>query len=329
MRVFLGVDGGASKTVALVADETGRIVGTGRSGCSNLYEDPAPERGLASVVEASQAALAGLDPSAVHAAAFSLCGVDWPEDWDLVREVVPGRVGLADGCHLVVENDAVGALRAGSDDGTGVAVVIGTAGAIAGRDASGKTWHFGFWPDWLGASGLGRSGLRRVIRNMLGLDPPTMMTELMCASYGVADSHELTYLFTRRGGRRDEVDRLAPLVLDAAVAGDPAALAVVEAQAVGFSEAASVCARHVDLPARWPLVFAGGVLRHPASHLLTDAIARRLPAGDPRRARYEPAVGALLLALDAGGAGWEASTLDASLPPEEAFKPESSARRAG
>jgi N-acetylglucosamine kinase-like BadF-type ATPase len=37
MKYVLGVDAGNSKTIALIAGHNGRIVGTGRGGCGDIY----------------------------------------------------------------------------------------------------------------------------------------------------------------------------------------------------------------------------------------------------------------------------------------------------
>ena len=53
-------------------------------------------------------------------------------------------------------NDALGALRAGSPDWTGIAVVSGTYNAIGARHPDGRVFHLGFWPDGAGGRELGR-----------------------------------------------------------------------------------------------------------------------------------------------------------------------------
>jgi hypothetical protein len=65
-----------------------------------------------------------------------------------------------------------------------------------------------------------------------------------------------------------------------------------------------------------PITLAGGVLRHP-SPLLVDALAEALPGCELRRARREPAHGALLAALDEGGAA--TVPLDDSALPGDFF----------
>src|SRR2546430_13607750 len=144
MSYVLGVDGGTTKTVALVARLDGTIVGAGRGGCANIYAACGADAALSAVEDAVRAALsaAGVPAGALLAGAFSMSGADWPEDTVYLREAMARR---GYGRRVVVVNDALGALRAGSPDGTGVAVVCGTGAAIGARAPDGRAWHSGFW----------------------------------------------------------------------------------------------------------------------------------------------------------------------------------------
>src|SRR5207247_599962 len=152
-----------TKTVALVAGLEGTIVGAGRGGCANIYGACGADAALSAVAHAVTAALsaAGVPASALLAGAFSMSGADWPEDMVYLREVMARR-GF--GATVLVVNDALGALRAGSPDGTGVAVVCGTGAAIGARAADGRAWHSGFWAESGGSHDLARKTLRAVYR---------------------------------------------------------------------------------------------------------------------------------------------------------------------
>ncbi|MBC8077015.1 MAG: hypothetical protein H7Y32_13140, partial [Chloroflexales bacterium] len=120
MQYVLGVDGGNTKTVALVARRDGTIVGAGRGGPGDIY-NPYSGEGLPNVAQAVQHALdtAGVARGELAGGVFSMAGADWPEDFAFIEQIVRSH-GLA--CPIQVFNDAIGALRAGSPDGTGLVV---------------------------------------------------------------------------------------------------------------------------------------------------------------------------------------------------------------
>jgi N-acetylglucosamine kinase-like BadF-type ATPase len=325
----LAVDGGNTKTLAVVAGDDGRTLGLGRAGCADIYNAPTPADALAEIARAAGAALeqAGIGADAIDSAAFSLAGADWPEDFTLLERELPERIGLRE-TPLVV-NDSLGALRAGSPDWTGVAVVAGTYNAIGARHPDGRVFHLGFWPDGAGGRDIGRDGLRAVNRAAMGMGPATALTDLALEVYDATDPIALLYAFTRRGGLEEpDQDRFAPVVLDAADAGDAVAQALVAEKGRILGVQARATAAQLDLPLDGiRVVLTGGVFAHPTVRL-ADATLAELPGAVPVRDGLPPVAGALLLALDRVGVTIDAATVGAALLPHTAIE-QRSARWAG
>src|SRR5215207_3134038 len=93
MKFMLGVDGGNTKTLALVARDDGVILGTGRAGCGDIYGASSPAAAIAEIENAVNAALreAGIEHDELSAGAFSLAGADWPEDFNLLEDAMRAR----------------------------------------------------------------------------------------------------------------------------------------------------------------------------------------------------------------------------------------------
>jgi N-acetylglucosamine kinase-like BadF-type ATPase len=315
----LAVDGGNTKTLAVVAGADGEPRGRGRGGCADIYNAGSPEHAVTAIETAVRAALAeaGAEVADVGSAVFSLAGADWPEDFALLEAALRDRLGLQ--VAPLVVNDALGALRAGSDDWTGIAVVSGTYNAIGARRPDGRVFHLGFWPDAAGGRHLATEGLRAVYRAELEMGPPTVLTERALALWHVDDAIALLYAFTRRGGLPEaEQDRLAPLLLDAADEGDAVAQAIVAGTGRVLGEQARASAQRLGLPlAGTRVVLTGGVFLHPTERLAAATMAE-LPGAVPVRHGPPPVAGALLLALDRlpddtteGSARWAASASSA------------------
>jgi N-acetylglucosamine kinase-like BadF-type ATPase len=318
--LLLGADGGNTKTIVLVAGRDGSILGAGRSGISDLYNAPSTDAALASVAAATAQALAAAGATAadVEAACFSLAGADWEEDFELLRRELPARIGLPS--EPLVVNDAVGAIRAGTPDGVGTAVVCGTYGVSSGRNAAGEVFHLGFWPDSCGARPLARQALAAVWRADLGYGPATSLTRRALDTYAVPDPIALLHELTRRGGPGwDAADRLAPAVLDEADGGDEVAAALVGSQGRILGDQTRACAERVGLlGGEFPVVLAGGAFRH-SSRLLAETVMERIPGGRAVRATHEPAVGALLFAFDRAGVEADEARLEATAPPAATY----------
>jgi N-acetylglucosamine kinase-like BadF-type ATPase len=326
--LLLGVDGGNTKTIALVARPDGSVVGTGRvTACGDPYAVGMPAA-LEVIVAAADAALAEAgvgraDSTTPVRGAFSLAGADWPEDTAEFEEALRSRWP---GAQIV--NDAIGALRAGVPDGPGVAVAVGTGAATGARGLDGQTWHTSFWQEPQGARELGVRTLQAVYRADLGIDPPTALTGLVLDRLGERTVEAVLHRATTRGPDRwREPAVLASLVLDAAEAGDATAIGIVTEQGRSLGRHAFAAARRVgiaDLP--FPLALSGGVLRHPG-RLLRETVVDAVRAGAPGawsvQPTLEPAAGALLLAFDEAGIAVDGEVerrMLETLPPDTLFE---------
>lgn len=301
MIYVLGVDGGNTKTHAFVATLDGTIVGVGHAGCSDIYGAASDAAALAEVDRAVRQALdtADLQPGDLCAGAFSMAGADWPEDYAFLTNAMTER-GF--GARITVVNDALGALRAGTD-GPGIAVVCGTGIATGAQGPDGCRWHTSFWQEPGGSGEFANRAVVAVTRAALGIDPPTSLTTRVLAAYGEPSIEGVLHrLWNRRIPAPNRKAELTGVVLAEATAGDPAARDIVTALGRTMGDYAVAAGRRVGLDGDpFDLVLAGGVFRYPSA-LLQEAIVARVqttyPAARAGRPALEPVAGAVLLALD-------------------------------
>ena len=105
----IGVDGGATKTDAVVLDANGGVLGSGRAGGSN-WERLGLERAVGEIALAIDGALgdAGVARDGIAASAFALADVDWPGDPARVDDALES---LRLSGRRLVTNDSFAALR--------------------------------------------------------------------------------------------------------------------------------------------------------------------------------------------------------------------------
>jgi N-acetylglucosamine kinase-like BadF-type ATPase len=286
-RLYLGVDAGNSKTVALVAAVDGTVLGWGRAGVGDIYGGFGAEAAAAQVSRAALLALqaAGGGPADVQHAAFRLAGVDWPEDEQFWQTRIPAEL---DGIRSwSVKNDGFALLPFAGPARVGVSVIIGTGPAIAARGPTGEEFSPSFWiQDPLGASGLGAAGFRSVVRSHLGLQPSTYMTLGFLDTFEEPDVPALLNSFTRYADPRPRIAlaRASRTVLDAASTGDAAASQIVSEQAEAVAEYSRAAARAVgfdpDVDAV-SVVLGGSVVTSERSEF-RDATLRSLGVHVPR-----------------------------------------------
>ena len=304
MRPVLGVDGGGSKTHALVADEHGEVLGFASSGRSN-WEDIGLEAAGAALAGAIGGALAaaGVAPGDLAASAFGLAGLDWDADRPVLGAVLD-PLGLGGPRRL--DNDSFIALRAGTGRPYGVVVIAGTGHVAAGRDPAGRTFRtFGLGPmygDFGSATDVAEEAVRAVADAWTGRGPATSLSRLLPPLAGCDTPEELLQRLSRGLVALPEA---APLVLRQAEAGDPACRAIVLQAGAALGDAAAVVARRLDLQHEtFEVVMAGGLFAGRNRLLgttLADALHRVAPRAAPVHLTCQPVVGAALEALELAG----------------------------
>lgn len=326
--LVLGVDGGNTKSVALVAAPDGTIRGAGRAlGIADIYQATSVDAAMDVLADAIAAALgqAGGDRRDIGPAAFSMAGADWPEDMKLIEGALAER-GI--GASRRVVNDAVGGLAGAIPTGPGVVVAVGSGGATGARGLDGQVWHSSYWQDVQGAGELSSRALYAVCRAELGIDPPTALRERLLAQIDVSSVEDLLHSFTAHGAPRATIrGQLVRALLDEAAAGDAVARGIVVDHGTGLGLFASAAARKVGIGSEpFRLALTGGLLRHPGSVLpdaIVAAVRERHPAVERVAPRFEPAVGALLLALDPAPGSETLERVAGSLPGPELYEYES------
>jgi N-acetylmuramic acid 6-phosphate etherase len=308
--LFLGIDGGGSHTVVVLARVTDSAqestrLGRGEAGPSNL-QAVGVAAALAALDDALNRAFADarLARCPVAAACLGLAGAGRTEDQAIIRQWAE-RVRLAD--TVLVDNDTSLLLAAGTPENWGAALVAGTGSMALARDCAGQTARAGGWGHLLGDEGSGYAlaveALRAIAQAADGRGPATDLTQRFLGALHLKEPQELITTVYRGGLDRAALAALAPLVFEAAAAGDDVADAIVSRGAEQLAAAVAAAARHADVHEDpLPLALAGGVLLASADY--RDRVLRCLESQgirpDPVALVTEPAEGALRMAMAAG-----------------------------
>jgi N-acetylglucosamine kinase-like BadF-type ATPase len=281
MRTVIGIDAGGTKTVGLLADETGAVLREARAGGANLRVDGelGVEKSLYQVLDALNAA------QPVDALCLGIAGVDREPERDLVAELLR-RLGIRKKVRIV--NDAFVALVAGAPDGHGIVVISGTArsggwGYLLGDEGS------AFW--------LGHAAVRLGIRAADGRGQPTALYDLICKHLQIGAPSGLVEWFYDQEHSRTRVAQLARLVEQAATEGDEAADDLLDQAARHLVRAARAVDRQLSFPGAYPLVLSGGAFRACPSLVRRIEARMELQRAQILRLEVEPATGAVTLAL--------------------------------
>lgn len=304
-RYFLGIDGGGTKTEAAICDETGRVLGVGLGGASGI-DSVGADAATVSIGAAIDAAReqAGLPDAPFASVFFGMAGVVSAADRDIIRTVAR-RLQLGDAIH--VDHDIRIALAGGLSGRPGIALIAGTGSSCFGMNAAGERWQAGGWGHLISDEGssywFGWNAIRLAAGAGDGRWQTALYTPVMrqLGIAGVADLHQRLYT---QGISKAEVASFAPLVMEAAAAGDALAQALIRQGVHELALMVTAVARNLGWAAAPCEVTLTGGLWRAGDVVLTPfrtALTALLSQARIVMPELPPVIGACVLALQQAG----------------------------
>ena len=303
-KYFLGVDGGASKTAALVIDGDGSALGRGVAGPSNHLR-VGIETATRNIERAVNIALveAGMAIRQVEYAYCGIAGADHPAHRQRVIDSL--RIFFPKG-NFIVDNDARIALTGAVGFGSGIVIISGTGSVAFGRNDSGQEARAGGWGPTIGDEGSGyaiaRDGLSAIVRAHDGRGRRTKMTELLCYDYDMCSPEDLPRFVYATTTHADDIARYGKLVIEAARLGDEVAREILERAGRELAECVLAVGRRLNLnDSAYPIAYVGGVFN--AEDVLLDpmraVVAKEAPRATLGPPKNTPVEGAAMMAIRA------------------------------
>ena len=296
----VGVDGGASKTLALVGTTDGVIVGRGETGPSNYHNVGPTVAGKAiknAVLQAKDDA--GLNGIIPKTAVVALAAVDSSRDRHVASRFVR-RTGISKASFVI--HDSVAALYAATQGKPGIIVISGTGCVAAGINESGRYARVGGWgclvDDEGSAYDVGRKALTAAFRSADGRAERTKLTGILKRRFKTHALGDILNTIYTKGWDVEKIASLAPLVSTAANS-DTLCRDILKHAGTSLAELAVTAAKRLRMQnSEFPLAIVGGnfksgrfLLRPFASKVKLDC-----PRAKIRMLDVEPAEGAFWLA---------------------------------
>ena len=304
MKHYIGVDGGGSKTAALVIDETQKPLGRGLAGASNHLR-VGIETATRNIERAVNIALveAGIAIRNIDYAYCGIAGADHPAHH---QRVVDSLRIFFPGGNFIVDTDARIALTGAVGFGSGIVVISGTGSVAFGRNSAGDEARAGGWGPTIGDEGSGyaiaRDGLSAIVRAHDGRGRKTKMTEMLCYDYDMCSPEDLPRFVYATTTHADDIARYGKLVIQAALQGDEVANEILERAGRELGECVMAVTRRLNLTeVEFPIAYVGGAFN--AGDLLLgpmrSVLGRDAPGASLIQPSKTPVEGAAMMAIRA------------------------------
>ena len=300
-RLALGVDGGGTKSDAVVVDEHGTVLGWGRGGTGQglwAGHDAALENYSRAVCDALGGRkprdlwVAGLYDRVLDRLDLQQTEIHWVRAGELSRGLATGMV-----THGILVLSGTGAFVAALTE-TGEHVTFDGLGPVLGDRGSGYQ--------------IGLMGMRAAMTASWASERATVLEEAVPRGLGVANTNEVFNLVYYEQIGRSRIASAAKSVVRAAEGGDRIAREIVLQAADDISETLrDVVARMNLQQSDYALVASGGIAQ--TCRMYWERVCERAlsiaPNLRPVRPRVRPCIGAALLALNEMGVEWTSELL--------------------
>lgn len=274
---LLAVDGGGTKTIAVIADENGTILAKGYAGTSNYHV--AGKEGAKNTLKDAMKDLFNqlpeeirphsAEPVRVKRAVFALAGIDTTIDEENVKEIVHQalREKKVDIREVIVENDALSVLLGATTNFPGVLLIAGTGSIAYAHDGKGNYSRAGGFGHRLGDEGggywIGKQAISAVLKMKDGRGKDTLLHDLVLQQFGFTTHEQLYNWVYGSDFSIDQVASLAETVENATEKGDEVSRLILEQAVEELYQLVVTAANRVhivDQPSK--LLLLGGVLQN-------------------------------------------------------------------
>jgi glucosamine kinase len=308
-RFIMGIDGGATKTLAAVLDLDSGALHFAHGGPSN--EDAVgADVAVKALLEVADQAIerAGIAPSALARAVIAVAGTD--------TDAIAGQVRVARTDSWIVVNDVVAAWAAATGAQPGVGAISGTGSNVFGVGPDGQPWRAGGWGHLLGDEGggywFGIQSIKAALRDRESSGPETALSDAVVTFFGAPSVEALAARVYSKPLTKSEIAAFATETARVAERGDVVARELYQLGARELAAQVAVVIGKTGLAGGagyrpFPVGLIGSVFKAGAMFVepLTTAIHRSAPSASVSVVEMAPVGGSLLLAARACGRGEE------------------------
>jgi len=314
--MYLGVDGGGTKTAYALVDANGRLCATHLTGSVSHLADGF-EPASATLLDGSAATLAkgGITAAELRFAFFGLPAYGEDSTTTARMDAMPSP--LLDATKYRCGNDMICSWAGSLACADGISVIAGT-GSMAYGEYAGRQARAGGWGELIGDEGsaywIAREGMNLFSRMSDGRAPQGPLYALVRSHLGLdVDLDLCARIYGVAANTRGAFAQFAPLVDAAAVAGDAQAHSIFRRAADELTQAVAAVQRALAVPASIviPVSWSGGAFAGSALLLTSfrESLAGLRPVCRYTPPRFPPMIGAALYAARFCGHEWTDAAL--------------------
>jgi glucosamine kinase len=310
-RFVMGIDGGATKTLAAVLDLEGDALHLAHAGPSN-QDAVGAQAAVAALLAVAAEAIerAGITQDELAGAVLAVAGTD--------TDAIARQVRAARTDDWIVVNDVVAAWAAATGARPGIGAISGTGSNVFGVGHDGRAWRAGGWGHLLGDEGsgywLGLESIKAALGDRDASGPQTALGDAAVEFFAVPSVEALVARIYSDPLSKGEIAAFASETARLAAHGDTVARELYErgaralgGQIVAVIRRTGLSSASAAAPNPFPVGLIGSAFK--AGAVFVDPLAATVLESAPDAlvsvVEMSPVGGSLLLAARACGRGGE------------------------
>lgn len=304
-RYVIGIDGGGTKTNALIVRQDGTVIAECSCGPTQI-QTFGVKLVAVSLFELIRECCKKIDckPENLQSIVLGIAGAgrasDRTELTDTLHAISVKKKFLLK--NITVETDARVALESAFASGPGIVLIAGTGSIALYRTEDGKILRAGGWGRIIGDEGSGyclaKDALNLVMRQFDGRGDKTELTKKAFAHFEVFSHDEL---ITKVYHEKIDIASFSPKVFEATAEHDRIAHSILVRNAAELTELVRRLIMQALPKKKLPVALMGGLLEseNPYSKMVKEKIISSLPNVVVQKPKFPAAFGAAIIGLNA------------------------------
>ncbi len=303
-KYVIGIDGGATKTTAVLSDLNGKILAQKSSGPANFLIigcDKVAKTISDLILDLCNEA--EVNAQNIEAVCVGLTGAGRESDVEKIKNAITEYWNSNYSIpfkKLIITSDARIALEGAFSGRPGIILIAGTGSIMFGKDRSGALYRVGGFGRYIGDEGggysIGRQGLQAVAKSFDGRCSETKLTQLLAERFGIKSAEDLINKVYKENFDFSEV---APLVIQCAEDGDESCREILRKEAEELVLHIKAIKDKIRVRTVY-IAFIGGLLSQENYYtkLLRKIILQKVEGVNVILPEHPPAYGAVILAMN-------------------------------
>lgn len=302
MKYIIGIDGGGTKSIGYITDETGKLLGKSEEGSLNIHSQGEVEvkSNLHSIIN-SLIDIVDCKIEDLELISMGIAGVGRVKDRERFLSIID-ELGIK--VNFLLTTDIHIALLGAHGKEEGILILSGTGSMAIGIDNMGKEYRLGGWGHIIGDEGsgydIGKKGLSLVAKTIDGLKDSDSLVEMVYDMYGVENTDDFVrYIYSNTRTKAD-IARISKAVYQCAVKGDQNCLDMINSASQDLVDLAIGLINKIDNIDDLNISIAGGVFENMdlVNGYFASGLYDHYPDMRIVRPMYSPTIGALILGFN-------------------------------